>query len=55
MTITSANWGPPFWRLDSFGVTPLNGGANATYSGVATGTYIFTMDTELERTTLVKK
>ncbi|MFV8324787.1 hypothetical protein [Flavobacterium sp. ZS1P14] len=54
MTITGNNWNP-FWRLDSFGVAPFLGGGNATYSGVAAGTYIFTLDTELERTTLIKK
>lgn len=54
MTITGNNW-YPFWRLDTFGVTPYLGGGNATYSGVAAGTYIFTLDTELERATLIKK
>lgn len=54
MTITGNNWNP-FWRLDNFGVAPFLGGGNATYSGAAAGTYIFTLDTELERTTLIKK
>lgn len=54
MTITGNNWNP-FWRLDNNGVTPYLGGGNATYSGVSAGTYIFTLDTELERTTLIKK
>jgi hypothetical protein len=54
MTITGNNWNP-FWRLDNFGVVPFLGGGNATYNGVAAGTYIFTLDTELERTTLIKK
>jgi hypothetical protein len=55
MTVASKNWGPPFWRLDTFGAVPFNGGANATYNGVASGTYIFTIDTELERSTLILK
>ena len=55
MTISSKNWGPPFWRLDTFGIVPFNGGANASYNGVAAGTYIFTLDTELERSTLILK
>ncbi|HTG66946.1 MAG TPA: hypothetical protein VL859_11295 [Flavobacterium sp.] len=54
MTITGNGW-YPFWRLDNFAVAPYLGGGNANYSGVAAGTYIFTLDTELERTTLVKK
>ena len=54
MTITGNGWNP-FWRLDNFGVTPYLGGGNAKYSGVAVGTYIFTLDTELERATLIKK
>ncbi|MEN9909036.1 MAG: hypothetical protein RLZZ540_2185 [Bacteroidota bacterium] len=54
MTITGNGW-YPFWRLDNFAVAPYLGGGNATYSGVAAGTYIFTLDTELERTTLIKK
>ena len=55
MTVAAVGWSTPFWRLDSFGVVPLNGGANATYRGVTSGTYIFTLDTELERTTLILK
>ncbi len=54
MTITGNGW-YPFWRLDTFAVAPYLGGGNANYSGVAAGTYIFTLDTELERTTLIKK
>ena len=54
MTIAGAGWNP-FWRLDAFGIVPFNGGANATYKGVTAGTYIFTLDTELERTTLILK
>lgn len=54
MTISGAGWSP-FWRLDNFGVAPFSGGGNATYNGVAAGTYIFTLDTELQRTTLIKK
>ena len=54
MTIAGVSWSP-FWRLDTFGVVPTNGGANATYRGVTSGTYIFTLDTELERTTLILK
>ncbi|MFA9191811.1 hypothetical protein AAGV28_10585 [Flavobacterium sp. FZUC8N2.13] len=54
MTITGNGWFP-FWRLDTFAVAPYLGGGNANYSGVAAGTYIFTLDTELERTTLIKK
>ena len=54
MTIAGAGWAP-FWRLDTFGIVPFNGGANATYKGVAPGTYIFTLDSELERSTLILK
>lgn len=54
MTPAGAGWAP-FWRLDTFGIVPFNGGANATYKGVAAGTYIFTLDTELERSTLILK
>lgn len=54
MTITGNNWNP-FWRLDNNAVAPYLGGSNANYNGVAAGTYIFTLDTELERTTLIKK
>jgi hypothetical protein len=54
MTIAGAGWSP-FWRLDTFGIVPFNGGTNTTYRGVSPGTYIFTMDTELERSTLILK
>lgn len=54
MTPAGAGWSP-FWRLDTFGVVPFNGGANAVYAGVPAGTYIFTLDTELERSTLKLK
>ena len=54
MTITGNNWSP-FWRLDTNAVAPYLGGGNATYNGVDPGTYVFTLDTELERTTLIKK
>lgn len=54
MTIAGAGWSP-FWRLDTFGIVPFNGGANATYNGATAGTYIFTLDTELERSTLILK
>lgn len=54
MTITSPNWGNPFWRLDEKGITVLLGGNNFSYKGTE-GTYKFMMDTELERATLVKE
>lgn len=54
ITITSPNWGNPFWRLDERGITVLLGGNNFSYKGVE-GTYKFMMDTELERATLVKE
>lgn len=54
MTITGNGWWP-FWRLDNYGIAPYAGGGNATYNGVPAGTYIFTLDTELERTTLILK
>jgi hypothetical protein len=54
MTPAGAGWAP-FWRLDTFGIVPFNAGANATYRGVTAGTYIFTLDTELERSTLILK
>ena len=54
MTPAGAGWSP-FWRLDTFGVVPFNGGTNAIYAGVPAGTYIFTIDTELERSTLILK
>lgn len=54
ITITSPGWANPFWRLDEKGITVLNGGGNANYKG-AEGTYKFVMDTELERSTLVKE
>lgn len=54
MTITGNGW-YPFWRLDTFAIAPYLGGANANYSGMVAGTYIFTLDTELERVTLIKK
>ena len=53
MTITGNGW-YPFWRLDNFAVSPYGGGGNANYN-VNAGTYIFTLDTELERTTLILK
>ena len=55
MTVSAVGWSTPYWRLDTFGIVPLNGGANATYNAPAAGTYIFTLDTELERTTLILK
>lgn len=54
MTPAGSGWSP-FWRLDTFGIVPFNGGANATYAGAPAGTYIFTIDTELERSTLILK
>lgn len=54
MTPAGAGWSP-FWRLDTFGVVPFNGGTNAVYAGVPAGNYIFTIDTELERSTLILK
>lgn len=54
MTISAPGWSP-FWRLDTFGIVPFNGGTNTTFRGVSPGTYIFTMDTELERSTLILK
>lgn len=54
MTLAGTGWSP-FWRLDTFGIAPTNGGTNASYTGVASGTYIFTLDTELERSTLILK
>lgn len=53
MTITGNGW-YPFWRLDNFAISPFGGGGNANYN-VNAGTYIFTLDTELERTTLILK
>lgn len=54
MTITSPDWGSPWWRLEAMGIAYFLGGGNHSYKSV-TGTYLFTLDTELERAFLVKK
>lgn len=55
LTITSPNWGSPFWRLDEYGVCPLDGGANAYFTAPADGVYTFILDTELERSFIIRK
>lgn len=55
MTITSPNWGSPFWRLDEYGVCPTDGGANIYFTPPTTGPYTFILDTELERSFIIRK
>lgn len=54
MTITSPDWGSPWWRLDANGSVIFLGGGNFSYTG-AVGTYKFIMDTELGRAVLIKQ
>lgn len=54
ITITSPNWGDPFWRLDADATVVYLGGSNYTYPGER-GNYKFVMDTELERAILIKE
>lgn len=51
-TITSPNWGDPFWRLDANGIIVYLGGANFTYPNTKKGIYKFRMDTETNRAVL---
>lgn len=54
MTITSPNWGSPWWRLEIKGTITFLGGGNPLYKGKE-GMYKYIMDTELERAFLVKE
>lgn len=55
MTITSPNWGNPFWRLDANATIVYMGGGNFTYPNTKTGTYKYKMDTEIGRAVLIKE